>query len=62
NAARFMDIDPEYALTRTSDKFTQRFGYIEEKATEGGRRLQDMTLEEMDALWEEAKSISHKSF
>ena len=62
NAARFLDVDPEYALTQTSDKFTNRFGYIEEKATESGRKLQDMTLDEMDALWEEAKLISHKSF
>lgn len=59
NVARFLDIDPESALNYTSDKFTRRFRYIEEKANADGRRLEDMSLEEMDKLWEEAKGLEH---
>jgi len=53
NYARFAGIDPETALARTNQKFKSRFEYIEEKAT---KSLEDMTLEEMDALWDEAKT------
>ena len=56
NAARFEDIMAEEALQRTNNKFTRRFKYIEEKAKEQGMKLQDMTLAEMDALWDEAKA------
>lgn len=59
NVARFLDIDPESALNYTSDKFTRRFRYIEERANADGRRLEDMSLEEMDKLWEEAKGLEH---
>lgn len=52
NYARFLNIDPELALERTNRKFIQRFQYIEENAP---KDLQEMTLEEMDALWNEAK-------
>ncbi|MFT5261533.1 MAG: XTP/dITP diphosphohydrolase [Polaribacter sp.] len=52
NYARFTGIDPETALEKVNKKFKKRFEYIEEKAD---RPLTDMTLEEMDALWEEAK-------
>lgn len=55
NVARFLDIDPEEALSFTSEKFVRRFGYIEEKARSQGRELTSMTLDEMDRLWEEAK-------
>ena len=55
NIARFLDIDPEYALNYTIDKFINRFRYIEETASERGYDLKNMTLEEMDKLWEEAK-------
>lgn len=58
NLSRFMKIDPENALERTNKKFRQRFQYIEEKAGEAGRVLKDMTLEEMDRLWNEAKHLS----
>ncbi len=57
NLARVYNINPENALERTNRKFTNRFNYIEQKAKEAGRQLQDMTLEEMDALWDEAKQI-----
>ncbi len=56
NVARFLDVDPEYALTLTSEKFISRFGYIEEAADAAGLKLTDMTLAEMDKLWDEAKA------
>ncbi len=57
NVARFLDIDPEEALNFTSQKFIQRFSYIESQARIDGRRLIDMTLSEMDELWEKAKTL-----
>lgn len=55
NVARFLEINPEDALRKTISKFISRFRYIEEKAKEADRELSDMTLEEMDKYWEEAK-------
>ncbi len=52
NLARYAKVDPELALQRTNQKFIERFQYIEEQAT---KPLSDMNLEEMDALWNEAK-------
>lgn len=57
NLSRFIKVDPENALELTNLKFIKRFQYIEEKAKEQGRNLNDMTLEEMDALWNEAKKL-----
>lgn len=54
NYARFLNIEPETALERVNRKFKQRFEYIESKAT---KDLHDMTLAEMDALWNEAKKV-----
>jgi XTP/dITP diphosphohydrolase len=56
NYARFMDINPETALEKTNKKFIKRFNYIEAAALRDGKSLQEMTLAEMDAYWEEAKS------
>lgn len=56
NLSRFIQIDPETALEKTNKKFIKRFQYIEQKATEQNRTLNDMTLAEMDALWNEAKN------
>lgn len=56
NVARFLDIDPENALNYTIDKFIKRFEFIEQKARERNRDMNDMTLKEMDELWNEAKS------
>ena len=61
NAARFLKVDPEQALTGTSDKFIRRFSYVEKAALEQGRRLETMTLEEMDKLWDEAKRLEKAS-
>lgn len=55
NISRFVDINPEDSLRKTIAKFISRFRYIEMKAADIGKRLSDMTLEEMDKLWEEAK-------
>lgn len=56
NAARLYHINPDTALELTNRKFISRFGYVEAKAKELGKDLKDMTLGEMDALWNEAKS------
>lgn len=55
NISRFIGVNPEDALRKTISKFISRFRYIEMNAADQGRRLSDMTLREMDALWEEAK-------
>lgn len=57
NAARLYDIEPETALERTNRKFIKRFKYLEAKALEQGRSLKEMSLQEMEAIWQEAKSI-----
>jgi tetrapyrrole methylase family protein/MazG family protein len=56
NISRFLEINPEDALRKTISKFIHRFRYIEEHAAETGRSLNDMTLDEMEALWQEAKN------
>ncbi len=56
NYSRFIDINPEDALERTNKKFNQRFQFLEAKATKAGVKLADMTLDEMEAIWQEAKS------
>ncbi len=55
NYARFLKINPENALERTNKKFSSRFRYLEEKAKQDNRELHDMSLDEMDMYWEEAK-------
>ena len=57
NAARLYDIDPENALERTNKKFIKRFNYLEEKTIKKGIDLKEMTLDEMNAIWEEAKKF-----
>ena len=57
NAARLYGVNPENALEKTNKKFIKRFNYIESKAKEAGKNLKDMTLAEMDELWNEAKKI-----
>jgi tetrapyrrole methylase family protein/MazG family protein len=55
NLARFVKVDPEQALRRTNAKFRRRFGYVEQKLAEGGKQPADASLDEMEALWQEAK-------
>ena len=57
NAARLYDVEPETALEKTNRKFIKRFSYLENRASELDRSLKDMTLEEMEAIWQEAKSL-----
>ena len=57
NYARFLKVDAESALERTNKKFIKRFQYLEQKAKENNKALQDMTLREMDVFWEEAKKL-----
>ena len=61
NVARKYNLNPDNALERTNAKFICRFGYIEAKAKEAGRSLRDMTLAEMDELWNEAKRLESQS-
>ncbi len=56
NYARFIGVNPEDALERTNKKFIHRFQYLEEKANASEKKLADMSLEEMEAMWQEAKS------
>ena len=56
NAARLYGLNPDTALERTCHKFRQRFTYLEEHTIRQGRNLKDMSLAEMDAIWDEAKS------
>lgn len=57
NYARFININPENALEKTNRKFIKRFQYLESKSAELGKKLQDMTLAEMDIFWNEAKKL-----
>lgn len=57
NLSRYMKIDPENALEHTNKKFISRFRHIEERAAAMQKDMRDMTLEEMDALWNEAKGV-----
>ena len=56
NAARLYKIKPDNALERTNQKFQRRFTYVENEARNQGRMINDLTLAEMDALWDEAKA------
>lgn len=60
NVARFLDINPELALRDATRKFIRRFDYVEQAAANSDRNLQDMTLEEMDILWERGKKYEKK--
>lgn len=59
NVARFLKTDPEEAISRTTDKFIRRFAQVEQAARDAGKDLADMSLAEMDALWDAAKQKEH---
>jgi len=61
NLARFIGVDPEDALRRVTNKFAQRFTYIEQRLQEQGKTPQEVSLAEMDALWEESKGKKGES-
>lgn len=56
NLARHLDVEPETALKKTNRKFRQRFKFIEDELRADGKRLEDTSLDELDRLWEKAKS------
>ena len=56
NASRIWGVDPEAALNRACDKFRRRFNYLEDQTLRKGRKLSEMTLAEMDAVWDEGKA------
>lgn len=56
NAARLYNVNPENALERTNRKFIARFNYIEQQAIASGRTIRELTLDEMEALWQQAKN------
>ena len=58
NLARKLDVEPETALKRTNRKFRKRFGYIEQNLKTSGKSLEDVSLDEMDSLWNEAKAAA----
>jgi MazG family protein len=60
NAARLYNVDPETALERTNRKFINRFNYLESKTIKQGHKLKNMTLDEMNEIWEEAKDKEGK--
>lgn len=60
NAARLYKIRPDNALEKTNLKFMHRFNYIEEQAKAQNRRLEDMSLDEMESLWQQAKHFDHE--
>lgn len=57
NAARLYKLKPDNALEQTNLKFIRRFNYVEQRAKEQGKDLKDMSLDEMEALWQEAKAL-----
>lgn len=57
NLARFLDVDTTEALNFTVNKFVSRFGFVEDKIIESGKSFDDMSLEEMDKFWDEAKKL-----
>jgi XTP/dITP diphosphohydrolase len=60
NAARLYGINPDTALERTNEKFRKRFNFLESKTIAQGKSLHDMSLEEMDVIWAEAKKEERK--
>lgn len=62
NIARYLSVDPESALRKTNRKFRRRFSWLEEKLREQGRSLEQATLEEMEALWQQAKTLEEPKF
>lgn len=60
NAARLYHINPDNALEYTNQKFIRRFNYLEQKVKESGKDFKDLTLEQMDAYWNEAKALERQ--
>lgn len=56
NVGRWLKVDPEESLRKMLDRFGDRFRYMEARVAESGRQMEDLTLGELDALWDEAKA------
>ncbi|MEQ8925231.1 MAG: nucleoside triphosphate pyrophosphohydrolase [Fulvivirga sp.] len=61
NYSRFLDINPEEALERTNKKFIKRFQYLESESSKDGKRMGEMSLDEMDQYWEKAKQFNKEN-
>jgi tetrapyrrole methylase family protein/MazG family protein len=61
NLGRFLHLNPEEALRKTITRFQKRFGFVESELLRQGVQMQNATLEEMDLLWEKAKSAERES-
>jgi uncharacterized protein YabN with tetrapyrrole methylase and pyrophosphatase domain len=59
NLSRKLGIEPETALRKANDKFTRRFGTLEQSVAASGRAMKDMTLEELETEWQRAKTPPH---
>ena len=57
NIARYLSVDSESALRKTNRKFRRRFGWLEEELRKRGRALEEASMEEMEALWQQAKTL-----
>jgi len=55
NVARYLSVDPESALRKTNRKFKRRFQFVEQQLREQGKKLEDSSIDEMEALWQKAK-------
>ena len=60
NIARYLSVDPESALRKTNRKFKRRFQYVEEQLRAHGKKLEESSLDDMEALWQESKSTERK--
>jgi MazG family protein len=60
NIARYLSVDPESALRKTNRKFRRRFGWLEEQLRKRGKTLEQSNLEEMETLWQQAKTLEEK--
>lgn len=60
NLARYLKVDPEQALRKTNARFRQRFSHVEQEIVRSGGTLEASSLEEMDALWQQAKTAEHQ--
>ena len=60
NLSRYLAVDAESALRKTNRKFRRRFGWMEEQLLKRGKRLEESNLEEMETLWQQAKTMEAK--
>lgn len=59
NLSRFLQLNAEFALTKATEKFINRFGYVEKSVLSQGKKISDMTMDDLDAIWEQSKQHRH---